>query len=104
MTTRLGSAVQLVSRSRCRVWVSALLVLSLRVALAQSNVFDSPRQPAVSVPAAPPPAAGSGSASVGSVSALSAPVGYRLSANDQVAVEVFGEDDLRTNGRLNAEG
>src|SRR5205085_1477710 len=27
-----------------------------------------------------------------------------LSANDQVAVEVFGEDDLRTNGRLNGEG
>jgi polysaccharide export outer membrane protein len=27
-----------------------------------------------------------------------------LSANDQVAVEVFGEEDLRTNGRLNGEG
>jgi polysaccharide export outer membrane protein len=27
-----------------------------------------------------------------------------LSANDQVAVEVFGEDDLRTNSRLNGEG
>jgi len=27
-----------------------------------------------------------------------------LSPNDQVAVEVFGEDDLRTNGRLNPEG
>ena len=36
--------------------------------------------------------------------AISAPTGYQLSANDQVAVEVFGEDDLRTNGRLNAEG
>src|SRR5215472_7692731 len=33
-----------------------------------------------------------------------APVGYVLGPNDQVAVEVFGEDDLRTNGRLNAEG
>ena len=32
------------------------------------------------------------------------PAGYILSANDQVAVEVFGEDDLRTNGRLNPEG
>jgi protein involved in polysaccharide export with SLBB domain len=37
-------------------------------------------------------------------SGVSAPVGYVLSPNDQVAVEVFGEDDLRTNGRLNAEG
>lgn len=37
-------------------------------------------------------------------SAVTAPSGYVLSANDQVAVEVFGEDDLRTSGRLNAEG
>jgi protein involved in polysaccharide export with SLBB domain len=36
--------------------------------------------------------------------AVTAPSGYVLSANDQVAVEVFGEEDLRTNGRLNAEG
>jgi protein involved in polysaccharide export with SLBB domain len=36
--------------------------------------------------------------------AVSAPAGYVLSANDQVAIEVFGEDDLRTNGRLNGEG
>jgi protein involved in polysaccharide export with SLBB domain len=35
---------------------------------------------------------------------VTAPSGYVLSANDQVAVEVFGEDDLRTNGRLNGEG
>src|SRR5947209_14622906 len=38
------------------------------------------------------------------VPTLSAPSGYVLSANDQVAVEVFGEEDLRTNGRLNGEG
>ena len=35
---------------------------------------------------------------------MSAPAGYILSPTDQVAVEVFGEDDLRTNGRLNPEG
>src|ERR1041385_2858798 len=34
----------------------------------------------------------------------SAPGGYVLSANDFVGVEVFGEDDLRTSGRLNPEG
>jgi polysaccharide export outer membrane protein len=39
-----------------------------------------------------------------STSGVSAPSGYVLSANDQVAVEVFGEEDLRTNGRLNGEG
>jgi protein involved in polysaccharide export with SLBB domain len=35
---------------------------------------------------------------------VNAPTGYTLSANDQIAVEVFGEDDLRTNGRLNGDG
>lgn len=34
----------------------------------------------------------------------SAPAGYVLSPNDYVGVEVFGEEDLRTNGRLNPEG
>jgi polysaccharide export outer membrane protein len=38
------------------------------------------------------------------LAAVSAPSGYVLSANDQVGVEVFGEEDLRTNGRLNGEG
>ena len=47
----------------------------------------------------PPPAT-----SAAAPAAISAPTGYVLSANDQVAVEVFGEDDLRTNGRLNGEG
>jgi polysaccharide export outer membrane protein len=36
--------------------------------------------------------------------AVNAPSGYILSANDQIAVEVFGEEDLRTNARLNGEG
>ena len=35
---------------------------------------------------------------------VSVPAGYILIADDQVAVEVFGEDDLRTNGRLSPEG
>jgi protein involved in polysaccharide export with SLBB domain len=35
---------------------------------------------------------------------VSAPAGYTLTAGDQVAVEVFGEEDLRTSGRLNPEG
>ena len=48
-----------------------------------------------------PPAAVSSSGFSGGASA---PSGYILSPNDQVGVEVFGEDDLRTNGRLNPEG
>src|SRR3954454_1570276 len=46
-------------------------------------------------------AAGSVPASSGGVSV---PAGYILSPNDQVGVEVFGEDDLRVNGRLTPEG
>src|SRR5438132_8536398 len=51
---------------------------------------SSSTAPAAAAPALPP--------------GVSAPSGYILSANDQVAVEVFGEEDLRTNGRLNGEG
>ena len=39
-----------------------------------------------------------------SAGGVSAPAGYVLSPTDQVTIEVFGEDDLRTNGRLNPEG
>lgn len=35
---------------------------------------------------------------------LGAPANYQLSANDQIAVEVFGEDDLRTSVRVNSDG
>jgi len=39
-----------------------------------------------------------------STGGVSAPAGYVLNPTDQVTVEVFGEDDLRTSGRLNPEG
>jgi polysaccharide export outer membrane protein len=39
-----------------------------------------------------------------STGGVSVPAGYILSPNDQVGVEVFGEDDLRTSGRLTPEG
>ncbi|MBA2430673.1 MAG: polysaccharide biosynthesis/export family protein, partial [Chthoniobacterales bacterium] len=35
---------------------------------------------------------------------MSAPSGYQLSANDQIAIEVYGEDDLRAVVRVNADG
>jgi polysaccharide export outer membrane protein len=38
------------------------------------------------------------------VNPISAPSGYQLAASDQIAVEVFGEDDLRTGVRLNSDG
>ncbi len=64
----------------------------------------APQPQGVPVVAAPPPSAVSAAAPLNSGGGVSAPSGYVLSANDQVAVEVFGEDDLRTNGRLNGEG
>ena len=63
----------------------------------------APQEPVRSRSAAStPPAANSAPAPA--AGAISAPTGYVLTANDQVAVEVFGEEDLRTNGRLNGEG
>ncbi len=79
------------------------LLLVPTLAWGQSNVFDAPRPPAVSASSAAAAGAPAQNA-VSSGDAISAPSGYQLSANDQVAVEVFGEDDLRTNGRLNPEG
>jgi len=39
-----------------------------------------------------------------STGGVSVPAGYILGPNDQVAVEGFGEDDLRANGRLSPDG
>ena len=60
--------------------------------------FDAPRSNTASSPAS---AAGASNAYT---STISAPSGYQLSTDDQIAVEVFGEEDLRTAARLNAEG
>ena len=57
-----------------------------------SQAIGSPNTSSAARPALPP----GGGASV--------PAGYVLGPNDYVGVEVFGEDDLRTNGRLNPEG
>jgi polysaccharide export outer membrane protein len=37
-------------------------------------------------------------------SAISAPSGYQLTTDDQIAVEIYGEDELRSSVRLNADG
>jgi protein involved in polysaccharide export with SLBB domain len=66
-----------------------------------SNLPQPQPQPAATAPPAPAPSAANSSQPI---SGVSAPAGYILSPNDQIAVEVFGEDDLRTNARLNGEG
>jgi protein involved in polysaccharide export with SLBB domain len=80
-----------------RRWLPAALVFSLLPGLVLAQI--APGNTGLQQP--------SGSASVSTFSpssSVSAPAGYILTANDQVAVEVFGEEDLRTNGRLNPEG
>jgi|GEM_PF-521683 len=49
------------------------------------------------------PASSSGS-STAIASTISVPSGYQLGTGDQISVEVFGEDDLRTAARLNSDG
>lgn len=80
-----------------RRWLSAALVFSLLPGFLLAQI--APGNTGLQQP--------SGSASVSAFSpssSVSAPAGYILTANDQVAVEVFGEEDLRANGRLNPEG
>ena len=87
-------------RGRCLpiVFAFGLLPGFLSAQIAPTTRSGSSR-PATSI--STPPTAVSSSAFSGGASA---PTGYILNPNDQVAVEVFGEDDLRTNGRLNPEG
>src|SRR6478672_13137179 len=83
-----------------------LLLIAVTVT-AGSLLAQSPAPVASAEPVRPTyPVAGMSSSSAAPAlpPGVSAPSGYILSANDQVAVEVFGEEDLRTNGRLNGEG
>src|SRR5438034_251792 len=98
-------------------WLSVLLfIVAPGFCFAQISNAPSSFRPIPEIPtlANPPTASSStatssaptGYAGYGSAatSGISAPAGYILTPNDLVAVEVFGEDDLRTNGRLNGEG
>ncbi len=81
---------------------SRLIVLTLF--LVPAAIFAQSATPAdVFRPTIAPPPSSAPAASTLS-NALNAPTGYVLRSNDQVAVEVFGEDDLRANTRLNGEG
>src|SRR6266705_2484943 len=92
------------------IWSLAVRQTSLVALLSVcfiAGALNSSAQPTPTIAA--PRAAALPSATPQSVNTLpaagvSAPSGYQLGANDQVAVEVFGEDDLRTAARLNSEG
>ena len=83
------------------VCASLLALLFATASLRAQSPTAAPESAARNLLAPSPPTTTGPSVST---NAVTAPSGYVLSANDQVAVEVFGEDDLRTNGRLNAEG
>lgn len=109
MITRSDFAPRSRSR-RARTLSSVLLATFCSTWVALTPVETSAQSPTAApnsstsrnlLPSPPPAVSNAPAASTNSVTA---PSGYVLSANDQVAVEVFGEDDLRTNGRLNAEG
>jgi len=87
-------------RPRTRRWPVVALAVSLLPGILLGQFTPGT---VASQPSAPSTFAPTASASTSS-NGVSAPAGYILSPNDQVAVEVFGEDDLRTNGRLNPEG
>ena len=82
-------------------WLPIVLAILLLpgISRGQFSSGSAPSQPSVSTSTLPP-VAPAPSSNIG----VSAPAGYILTPNDQVTVEVFGEDDLRTNGRLNGEG
>ena len=83
------------------VLAALTLLISPAVSLAQNPQPSEAPRPLYTAPA-PPNSPQQPSVVV--TTAVSAPSGYQLSANDSVAVEVFGEEDLRTSGRLNSEG
>jgi protein involved in polysaccharide export with SLBB domain len=71
------------------------------------NATGSPAPSLVSaLPDSTKPAGFSGSTNpaVTLASAISAPSGYQLTTDDQIAVEIYGEDELRSAVRLNADG
>ncbi len=99
MTISTAFAPRSTSRVTGRGWIgywllSVCLSLLPLAVYAQSAIPEQAAAPAAPASAVAAPQSGG----------VSAPAGYTLSENDQVAVEVFGEDDLRTNGRLNGEG
>lgn len=82
-------------------WLPIALALSLVPTLLLGQVVPgtSGSQPTGSITTS-----AAGRSAFPSGGAASAPAGYVLGPNDYVGVEVFGEDDLRSNGRLNPEG
>jgi polysaccharide export outer membrane protein len=75
----------------------------------RASAMGSPPSSSVSpLPNSIKPAGSSGNstnpAAMFAASAISAPSDYHLTTDDQIAIEVYGEDELRTAVRMNADG
>ena|ERR1041385_5659155 len=75
----------------------------------RANALGSPTQSSVPrLPDSIKPGGSSGNSTNSSfalaASTIAAPSGYRLATDDQIAIEVYGEDELRSAVRLNADG
>jgi protein involved in polysaccharide export with SLBB domain len=105
--------------SALKFWLLGLLLIVARdFCFAQFQSAPSSFRPVPEIPnlANPPSSSSSSATSSGgaptgyagygsaTTTGVSPPAGYILSPNDFVAVEVFGEEDLRTQARLNGEG
>ena len=86
------------------LWIAPLLLSNSGFCIGQTVSTNPYAAPASPVP--PLSASSNSGAAAAAAPALpvSAPAGYKLSSNDSIAVEVFGEDDLKTVTRLNGEG
>jgi protein involved in polysaccharide export with SLBB domain len=101
MTIRSVSAARSNFRRVVALWLTVLVfALEAKAQQSPSPIPESSAARNLLAPSPPPTSTGPAV----TTNSVTAPSGYVLSANDQVAVEVFGEDDLRTNGRLNGEG
>lgn len=87
------------------ITVLAATTLTVEVITAQTSPTNTSPNPAPTLtPSVDIPRPSLPPATAPAPAPLSAPNNYQLSANDQIAVEVFGEDDLRTSARLNSDG
>ena len=93
--------------------MSMMALLIPRASAQSTNASQAPSSPTVApvssmlnLDAGRPAggAAASPAATTAITTGITAPSGYQLSVDDQIGVEVFGEDDLRTAARINAEG
>ena len=110
-------AIRAQLRRRCRICIARVIGVLLAIlpvigfsqfTTQMTGQINSQSGPTSSAPATSSPSTTSSSttnpSSPSLLSAISAPAGYQLSANDAIEVEVFGEDDLKTSARINSEG